>query len=292
MLKERGFSMKKFLISLLCALLCLLLGAPCIASAEGLDGLSGGLPNISAPVSGDPGVLPDPADLLGEKGTLFAVDYNFSASFTCSVYTYPLADESFFNGYLEQAKANGFTVSNTTVEGYTAYRLEYEDLAALLLPDYDGVMMLLAQNGIVFGEPLPEYYLRMVYNGREILTGKLEFMRSDGAHQYKFEYFDPNQSPDHFVMRFPKSMRTGDDITWTPDSPPDYLYLYSGDALLMHYLSFTGSGEWGGSNDFFRLKIVSKEETPQGLIIEAQFSAVLDYASITIENGAFRILIK
>ncbi len=284
--------MKKFSVSLLCSLLCFLLCMPCFAWAQGLGGLSDGLPDVTASdEEGDPGVLPDPADLLDSEGTLFADDYNFATDFICSVYTYDLADDDFLADYLDLAEANGFTASETTVEGYDAYRLEYEDLAALLLPDYDGVMMLLVQNGIVFGEPLPEYYVRMVYNGREVLTDELDFMRSYDAYQYKFEYFDTEQSPSHFQMRFPKSMRDGDDITWTPDDPPEYLYVSAG-SILMNYQSFTSRGEWGGSDDFFQLKIVTKEDTPEGLIIEGRFSAVLDYASITIENGAFRILIK
>ena len=284
--------MKKISVSALCSLLCFLLCMPCFAWAQGLGGLSDGLPDVTASdEEGDPGVLPDPADLLDSEGTLFADDYNFATDFICSVYTYDLADDDFLADYLDLAEANGFTASETTVEGYDAYRLEYEDLAALLLPDYDGVMMLLVQNGIVFGEPLPEYYVRMVYNGREVLTDELDFMRSYDAYQYKFEYFDTEQSPSHFQMRFPKSMRDGDDITWTPDDPPEYLYVSAG-SILMNYQSFTSRGEWGGSDDFFQLKIVTKEDTPEGLIIEGRFSAVLDYASITIENGAFRILIK
>lgn len=287
--------MRKTIISVLCVLLCFQLGMPCYASASGLDGLKGGLPDLSAlddgSVSGDAGVLPDPAELLGADGTLYAEDYHFDTDFICSVYTYDLADEGFLGDYLAQAEANGFAAEQTTVEGYDAYRLEYDDLAALLLPDYDGVMMLMVENGIVFGEPLPEYYVRMVYNGRETLTGDIRFMSSYDAYQYKFEYFDFEQEPSHFEMRFPKSMRAGDDCTWTPDSVPEYLFVYSG-KILMDYQAFTRSGEWGGSDDFFQLKIVTKEETPQGLVIEGRFSAVLDYASITIENGAFRILVK
>lgn len=284
--------MKKISVSALCSLLCFLLCMPCFASAQGLGGLGSGLPDVSAAADGESGVLPDPAELLGCEGTLFAEDYDFAADFICSVYTYEqTADDAVLSAYLDQAAANGFTASETTVEGYAAYRLEYGDLAALLLPDYDGLTMLLVQNGVTFGEPLPEYYVRMDYNGREVLTDGLDFMRSYDAYQYKFEYFDPEQSPSYFEMRFPKSMRAGDDLTWTPDDPPEYLYVYDG-SILMNYQAFTRRGEWGGSSDFFQLKIVEKEETPQGLVIEGRFSATLDYASITIENGAFRILVK
>lgn len=286
--------MKKISVSLLCSLLCFLLCMPCAALAEGLGGLGGligGLPDLQDTPSGDPGVLPDPAELLDDEGTLYAEDYNFAPDFICSVYTYDPADDDFLSDYLDLVEANGFTATATTVEGYQAYSLEYDDLGALLLPDYDGVMMLLVQNGIVFGEPLPEYYLRMTYNGREVLTDEMDFMRSYDAYQYKFEYFDTEQSPSYFEMRFPKSMRAGDDYTWTPDSPPEYLYVYTG-SILMNYQSFTRNGEWGGSADYFQMKIVTKEETPQGLLIEGRFSAVLDYSSITIENGSFRILIK
>lgn len=290
--------MKKAIVSLLCVLLCFQIGMPCFASASGLEGLKGGLPDIGAfgdgSDSGDPGVLPDPAELLGDgaEGTLYAEDYDFDTDFICNVYTYDVADDDFLDDYVARAEANGFTASETTVEGYDAYRLEYGDLAALLLPDYEGVMMLLVQNGIEFGESLPEYYVRMVYNGRKVLTDEVDFMKSYDAYQYKFEYFDAEQEPSYFVMRFPKSMRAGDDCTWTPDSVPDYLYVYDGDKILMNYQDFTRSGEWGGSDDFFQLKIVTKEETPQGLLIEGRFSAMLDYASITIENGSFRILVK
>lgn len=229
--------MKKAIVSVLCVLLCLQLGMPCFASASGLEGLKGGLPDIGAfddgADSGDPGVLPDPAELLGDgaEGTLYAEDYDFDTDFICSVYTYDVADDAFLDDYVARAEANGFTASETTVEGYDAY-------------------------------------------------------------QYKFEYFDAEQEPSYFVMQFPKSMRAGDDCTWTPDSVPDYLYVYDGDEILMNYQDFTRRGEWGGSDDFFQLKIVTKEETPQGLLIEGRFSAVLDYASITIENGSFRILVK
>ena len=286
--------MKKRSISAVCVLLCFLMCVPCAALASGLDGLFGGLPDIQDLQNtgdGDPGVLPDPAELLGEDGTLYAEDYNFAPDFVGSVYTYDLPDDGFLEAYTAQAEANGFTVTETTVEDYAAYSLENDGLTALLLPDYEGLMMLMVENGMVFGEPLPDYYVRMTYNGRDILTDKMEFMRSYDAYQYKFEYFDFEKDPSHMQMRFPKSMSAGDDYTWTPDSTPEYLYLSVND-ILLDYQSFTRMGEWGGSDDFFQLKIVTKEETPQGLVIEGRFSGILDYASITIENGSFRILVK
>lgn len=280
--------MKRILIFLFCLLLIL----PCTATAGGLGGL-GGLPVIETPKSADDGVLPDPADLLGSAGTLYAENYTFAPDFICTVYTYDLPGNNFLANYLEQAQANGFTATETTVEGYAAYRLENGGLAALLLPEYSGVMMLLVQNGITFGEPLPEYYLRMVYNGREVLTDKMDFMKSYDSYAYQFDYFDTEQIPGHMEMRFAKTLRAGDEYTWTPSSPPDYLSFYTDtDSFLLLYNNYLRQGEWGGSSDYFHLKIVTKEDTPSGLLVEGRFDAILNYAETTIENGSFRILIR
>lgn len=276
---------------LLAFLLFLALLLPGTSMAEGLRGLGGGLPDIHAPQRGEAGVLPDPAELLGREGTLYAENYDFAPNFCCAVYTYPLPGDTFLDAYLAQVQANGFLVSAVQIESFPAFRLEYDNLAALLLPDYTGVMMLMVQNGLVFGQPLPEYYLSMVYNGRKVLTDELDFMRKYDAYQYKFSYFDPEQTPASFELRFPVSMRPGDEYTWTQDSPPDYLYFYNGE-ILLNYQSFTRRGDWGGKDDYFRLKIVAKEETARGLLLEGRFSCMLDYGEIVIENGAFRILVR
>ena len=272
-------------------LLCVLLFLPLTASASGLGGR--GRPSFEG-TSGDAGVLPDPADLTGSEGTVYAKNYNFSSDFICTVYTYPLPDAGFLDAYLNQAKANGFKTTETEVEGYAAWRLESGGLAALLLPQYGNVMMLMVQNGMTFGDPLPEYYMRMVYNGREMMVDSkgLDLMRSYDAYQYKFDCFAFDQVPGHVSIRFPKFMQAGEEYTWTPSNPPEYMYLYIDGSLLLDYQSFTRSGEWGGKNDYFHLKIVSKNETAQGLVIEGRFDGILDYASVKIENGAFRILIR
>ena len=123
--------MKKSFVSLLCVMLCFLVGMPGFA-AKG------------------EGVLPDPAELLGKEGTLYAEDYEFAEDYVCSAYFYETADDDFFNDYLGLAEDSGFDLYRTTVDDCDAFLMQYGGRDALLFPDFEGSMLLLVENGMEF----------------------------------------------------------------------------------------------------------------------------------------------
>ena len=155
-------------------LICIVLIVSCPAQAGELPVISGGkLPQINAAQAGNVGVLPDPAKLLESKGEIFARDYAYGPGYTCTVYIYHLSSGSaaFSSAYQVQAETNGYTVESTNIEGFSALKLSYDGKYALLFPDYSGVVMLMVENGMIFGEPLPDgNYIQFTRNGRTITS--------------------------------------------------------------------------------------------------------------------------
>lgn len=286
--------MKKLFVLLLC--LALALPGAC---AEGLGGLSGigGLPTITAPTSKDAGVLPDPEALLGEKGTLYAEDYLFSASYTCSVYLYsPSSDmASFLAAYRTQAEANSFTVEDTEVEGYRALSLSYDGKKALLLPEYSGYIMLMVENGMVFGEPLPEgNYIQFTRNGRKITsTGAPSCeknRRSTGSStSYEINYYFTDEPITLFEFSFPTYAQTGDVFHVTKNSLLDGVTFYTQQESFLVCYNLSAAHQLTSSTDFLTIKITKLEKTSSRIYIEGTFEGSFNAGSTTYEDGSFRV---
>ena len=272
----------------LALLLCLILLLPCVASASGLPSINGGLPSIN-PATGDPGVLPDPADLLGE-GTVFAEDYPY-AGFTCTVYLYkmPVSTTAFLTEYQSLAKANGYTAEIATVDGFKALSMTYEGKKALLFPEYSGSVMLMVENGIVFGEPLPEgNYVQFTRNGRKINAVRSISCKKEYVHDWMYYiqcWFD--ESPiDYFVLKFPDYAQAGDEFFINNKKSMNSLYLYTDDNLLIYYNSTDG---FKNSEDYFKIKITKVEKTAGSVMIEGTFEGHFNRGELLYEDGSFRV---
>lgn len=98
-------------------------------------------------------VLPDAAYWLDVSGTRQMTDYAFSDEYLCDVWLYPrdARTENRIPLWLMQTLEEGYILRKQQVEGKAAYIIEDSDgLYALLLPDYQGMVMLMVQNGMVY----------------------------------------------------------------------------------------------------------------------------------------------
>lgn len=119
--------MRQWVLWVLCLLLVLCLSA---AHAEGL-------PNVGT--------------CLGTEGQCQMVDYAFSADYHCDVWVYPRSaqTDALIGDWLLQTLEQGYVLSKTTVEGETAYCVvDSSGRYALLFPEFQGVVMLLVQQGM------------------------------------------------------------------------------------------------------------------------------------------------
>ena len=274
--------------------LCLALVLPCVASAGGLPSIGGGLPNIAPAPAGDAGVLPDPADLLGE-GTVFAEDYPY-AGILCTVYLYKIPGNvnGFLGEYQALAQANGFAVESTQVEGFQALSMTYGGKKALLFPEYSGSTMLMVENGMIFGEPLPEgNYVQFTRNGRKISPVSSISCKKEWVHDAMYYiqcWFD--ESPiDLFDLKFPDYVQTGDEFLVKKGQLMNSIYLYTDtDGLLISYDS-SSSPNYGfkNSDDFFRIKITKVEKTSGSILIEGTFEGSFNRGEVVYEDGSFRV---
>ena len=116
--------MKRILILLFCLLLC------STASAQ---------------------VLPDAGVVLDVSVQQKMQDYAYSQSYVCDVWVYPrdARTDKRLSDWIMEALHSDYTISCTTVEGQTAYRLEdATGRYALLFPQYQGAVMLMVQQGM------------------------------------------------------------------------------------------------------------------------------------------------
>lgn len=277
----------------LALLLCLIL-LPCAASAGGLPVIGGGLPNITPTVTGDAGVLPDPADFLGE-GTVFAQDYLYSG-FTFTVYLYKIPGNvsAFLTEYRTLAQANGFAVENTQTEGFDVLSLTYGGKKALLFPEYSGSTMLMVENGMVFGEPLPEgNYVQFTRNGRKVSPVRRLSCKKEWVHDamYYIQCWFDESSVDMLTLKFPDYVQTGDEFLVKKGQLMNSIYLYTDtDGLLISYNS-SSSPNYGfkNSDDYFRIKITKVEKTSGSTLIEGTFEGSFNRGEVVYEDGSFRV---
>lgn len=290
--------MKRFFLCLLALMLCLSTTASA-AGLGGLGGLGGGLGGLVAPAAEPNGVLPDPADTLGSEGTVLMEDYQFSAGYLCTAYTYPMpADMSqFIASYGAAAEANGYTVTEETVDGLPGYRIALaEGPYALMVPDFQGVLLLLVQKDMAFGEAAPEgYYLKVTRNGREMMVENPECEESTRltgtSKSFEITAFFDRAEIYMFEICFPNYAQAGDEYKVTNKSLIDGISFYAdkdGGLLVYHD---TGN-KMDGPQDYFRVKITDmyRDENNYGTVIEGNFDASFRRGELTYTDGEFRVL--
>lgn len=97
--------------------------------------------------------LPDVGTFLQTAGECQKVDYAFSADYHCDVWVYPRSAQAdaLLGDWLLRALEEGYTISKTSIEGETAYcAVDAIGRCALLFPDFQGVVMLLVEQGMPY----------------------------------------------------------------------------------------------------------------------------------------------
>lgn len=97
--------------------------------------------------------LPDVGAALGAEVQQQMADYQFSQEYGCDVWVYPRDSrtDELLAKWIVAALDSGYTVSATEVEGQAAYCLEdAEGLYALMFPEYQGMVMLMVQQGMAY----------------------------------------------------------------------------------------------------------------------------------------------
>ena len=283
--------MKKFTAFLLA--LCLL---PAFALASGLPDLGGsGLPVIHV-AEAPTGALPDPVDLGGDKGEVFGTDYKYTADFICTVYTYPKMSQSFLEAYSAAAEKAGFTAEKTQVEGNEAIRYTFDGKAALLFPDYSGVTMLMVQNGVTFGQPLPQgNYIAFTRNGRRIVSpegARIQMAGGSGLFRmgktFEINYHFVEEPVTLFTLSMPSHAIEGDVFKVNANSTLKELRMTTMEDGYLVFFEDTEGDEMTGSKDHFTLKITKMVKTESLVQVEGTFEGVFKNDSLRYENGSFR----
>jgi len=284
---------------LLPLLMCIVLIASCAAQAAGLPAISGGkLPQINAAQAGDAGVLPDPAKLLESKGEIFAKDYAYGVGYTCTVYTYelPANNTAFTTAYQIRAKANGFTVESTNIEGFAALKLSYGDKYALLFPDYSGVVMLMVENGMIFGEPMPDgNYIQFTRNGRTITSNdpsKVTMKKGTGyfnmGEAFEIDYYFHEEPVTLFSLKIPASSIEGDIYQVDKNNTAKCLALYTSEDEFLVFYENDYDDKMVTSQDYFTLEITKMTKNESYVQVEGVFEGCFNGGKTTYENGSFR----
>ncbi|MCC8046073.1 MAG: hypothetical protein LIP12_11325 [Clostridiales bacterium] len=304
--KFRNLTARKRCKVFVCVIaLVLAMGCPGMAYASGLSGLEsseGGLSGLTEEENENDSVVPDPEEILGEEAVSIQEDYAYSNSYICTAYMYAQPDDliAFTESYLEAAEANGFTAEEETIEGYSAWTLTCTDGSyAIFIPDFDGQVLLLVENGMEFGEKQPEgYYLTMKRNGRELNatwddkeTSCTEVSRSTGTSKsFEISYYFSRAEITLFELRFPNYAQAGDEFYVTKDSLMDGLYLYTSEEGSLVFYDSSHHHQMENSNDYFCVKITDMYENSDGTVIEGIFEGSFNKGTTTYMDGSFRVL--
>lgn len=279
---------------------------PCAGVASGLSGLTGGGLSglLTQEVTGDADVVPDPAELLGKSGSVLQKDYAVTADYICTAYTYPLATDvnAFVAEYAAEAKKNGFTAEQTSMDGFDGWAYTASNgKQAMLFPQFEGVTLLLVENDMQFGKPArTDYYISFKRNGYEIEgtwddneAGATEERRSNGT-STSFEIFSMlKRAPiGNISIGFPNYVREGDVFHATRGNLINGVSFYTDkDGLLVYHDVAVDCAIESGS-DYLTIEIGSMEEVKQGIVFEGTFEASFNHGDLMFTDGEFRVLCK
>lgn len=278
--------MKKTLSLLLALILCL----ACIsASASGLSGLGGG-------TSGKP--LPDPAEALDELGSLLQADYAFADDYICDAYVYdrPGSVNSFIDKYTQVCRDAGYSVAETTVDGAAGYIIQNgSGPYALLVPDFDGQMLLLVQEGMDFVPQKRMNYATCLYNGREyeLTVSSTDTWAFVNAYQIMFR---ADRAPfKYLTLYFPQHARSGDVFYVDKNSfEKGFEVSLENETWLVSSQQKLNGGrddEIESSKDFGRLELYTVEDTEDGLLVEGCFSGCFNSGDTVFEDFVFSAIL-
>ena len=273
----------------------------------GLGGLIGGglsgLRSEQEQETGDPGVVVDPAELLGTEGTVLREDYQFSANYICTAYVYdiPADVDGFVSAYTQRMEDNGFTAEQTPVDDADGWSYTWTDgTYALLVPDFDGSVLLLVQDGMTFGEPLPEgYYLRVTRNGRALeATWSSEEASCEEAKRltgssYLFIincHFSRAEIT-YFSLEFPNYAQAGDEFYVTRNELMDGVSLYTAQEGFLVEYDLSIAHQMESDEDHLRIKINAMYEADGGTVIEGEFDGSFNRGETVYADGSFRVLL-
>ena len=291
--------MKRLLVWLL--VLALLL--PASACAGGLGGLKEN-EDLSAFTGekADPYYVLDPAPFFDVgAGKVIERDYEFTENFICTVYAYPLPELDYTFEYCDAAERLGFVTEYVTVEGYEAIKLSLEDgRYALLVPDFDGAMLMLVQNGLSYGAPnSDQFYLSVTRNGEPLscifqdAESSCRKVTSADETQYSIEITSTFSIADisTLALRFPYDLVPGDLFSEAYNRLKNELYLYTEEeGQLVDYDS--EQNRLTSEKDYLSMYISSMYESEEGLVIGGEFFGLFDGGSISYMDGMFHILLK
>ena len=271
--------MKKTCTLILALLLCLISACAC---AGGLAGLGGG---------GEK--LPDPAEVTGKSGALYAADYAFADDYLCDAYIYePVGSTlSFMDDYTVLCRKAGYSVTATLVDGQDGYSIQDgSGLYAMLVPEFGDQMLLLVQKGMNFELKKRTNYATCVYNNREY---ELELYFTDTWDFYKAYTitFKTDRAPFELIsISFPQHARSGDAFySDKKEKDESFFVLYDNDRYI---LAPEGSDDIDGAKDFASLKINKLEDVDEGILVEGVFNGSFSKGEKVFENFEFSAIIE
>lgn len=295
-------------------LLALALLLPAAACADGLGGLRDALTNQA-------GVgIPDPASLLGAPGELIQENYEFVEGYYFSVYRYaqPQGEtvDAFFDHYEQLVEARGLETEHEQIEGYDALLVFVDDdHCAVLIPDFDGEVLLLVSNGTRFdgaqaasnpsiaapaatAEPEDEgYFLRVTRNGRQLeyewssgdISVKESTRMTGTSKSFEINCYFQRAAVTLMTLSFPNYAQAGDEFYVTSKSLLDGLYFYTAEEGSLVFYDSQYHHQMKSSRDFFRVRITRMESTDAGLVIEGTFEGSFNNGETVYEDGSFRV---
>lgn len=273
----------------------------------GLGGLTGGglsgLLSEEEQPTGDPGVVVDPAELLGTAGRVLQEEYQFSSNYVCTAYVYgmPADLDGFITAYTQQMADNGFAAEQTLVDGADGWSYTWTDgTYALLVPDFEGSVLLLVQDGMTFGEPLPDgYYIRFERNGRSLegtwSSGEAsceETRRLTGtSHSFSITYYFSRAEITYFSLEFPSYALAGDEFYVTRHNLIDGVTFYTNEESFLVNHDLSRAHQMESDEDHLRIKVNAMYEADGGTVIEGEFDGSFNRGETIYSDGSFRVLL-
>lgn len=289
--------MKKLFALLLALSLCLACAA---ASAAGLSGLGGGgLAGLGGGSTDEP--MPDPSKVLDSYGQLLQADYAFAEDYLCDAYVYerPSNTSDFIDRYTTACRKAGYSVTETTVDGAAGYSIQNgSGTYALLVPDFDGQLLLLVQKGMDFDYQERTNYAACVYNNRDYELSVFSTDDYASTNSYSIS-FKAERAPFKYIdIYFPQHARSGDVFSVSGQK-----YIEGFEASLDNSRWLVSSVEGLTSNyryddidpksdDFATLELYTVKETDDGLLVEGCFNCTCDSGDTVFEDFVFSAVVR
>lgn len=271
------------------------------ACAGGLNGLIGGQTSTKT------GALPDPAEALSKDdyGKQTEKNYDFGGGYYCNVFAYPqpISKTKFIQDYTVLAKMAGYSVEETVLDGFAAYKVSNGDgKTAYLVPEAGTDMLFLVEIGMDFSPAPRKNYLRVERNGvqREYLVSHIGASGAGTPNAYGKGYYDlefalnGDYRVSELLFHLPNGIEVGDSFYVTSSGGRVanlYFGEYANNTTLHYFLQGTSDyyNDLKGRKDYFLLTITGREETNFGERISGTFEGSFSYGEEVFKNGVFSI---